>query len=96
MIERFVSYKEPYVFVEDKGIIFRTHVVMSGGMHILISDSKMDIPDVIYSDETMAFECSEEGAVSDWDHPLAGGKRVRTEDVIKDLQESNYRSLHLT
>ena len=90
MIDKFVKFKEP-VIIEDHdtkkgGIIFRTHVVMTDGRNLLISDSQHG-DGLYFIDETLVFPCDEEGNVTDWCE-VEGGRFSRTEDII-NLLNSN-------
>ena len=89
MIEKFLKFKEPTV-IEEKddrkgGIIFRSHVVMTGGQHLMISDAQHGTG-YAKIDETLAFPCNEEGEITEWSE-VAGGRMMRTEDVIRELNE---------
>lgn len=90
MIDKFVSFKEP-IILEDRsgikgGIVFRTHVITTDGKHLLISDACHG--NGIYAvDETLVFECDEEGTVTDWTE-VAGGRGMRTDDVIREMNET--------
>jgi hypothetical protein len=90
MIERFVKFKDP-VIIEDSdnkkgGIIFRTHVVMTDGRNLLISDARHG--DVIYAiNETLVFPCDEEGNITEWCE-VEGGRFSRTEEIINRLNSN--------
>lgn len=91
MIERFITFKEPHI-IEDKpdhkgGLLLRTHVVMSDGRHFVISDAKHGEGWGLV-DETLAFPSDPEGNITDWTE-VAGGRFVRTEDVINSLNEDD-------
>lgn len=90
MIEKFIKFKEPVIFggrdgAED-GIVFRTQVVMTDGRNLLISDAQHG-KGIYAVDETLVFQCDDEGEVTDWTE-VTGGRFARTEDIIKLLNES--------
>jgi hypothetical protein len=95
MIDKFVTFKEPVV-VEDRfendtlvhkgGIIFRSHVVMTDGRHYLISDSQHGSGRFAI-DETMVFPCDEDGNVASWEEGPWGGREMRTEQVVAEMNK---------
>jgi hypothetical protein len=90
MIDKFITFKEPHP-VEDTlafkgGMIFRTHVVMTDGRHLLISDAKHG-SGFAEIDETLVFECDESGTVTDWTE-IEGCRLARTEEIINRLNAS--------
>ena len=91
-IKKFISYKEPHPCDGEGGIIFRSHVVMSDGQHIMISDSRHG-SGFTQVDETLAFLCNEEGEITDWGE-VAGGRCVRTDLIVNELNDIGY-SPHL-
>lgn len=91
MIEKFISYKEPKPFISDGkeiGIIFRTRVLMTDGRYLVISDAQHS-EGLRKIDETLVFPCDEEGNVTEWIE-IAGGREVRTDEVIKILNSDQY------
>lgn len=89
MIEKFITFKEPNV-IEDcdgrkGGMLFRTHVVLVDGRHVLISDAQHG-EGMLRINETLAFPCDEEGNVTQWVE-VAGGRDLRTDDVIREMNE---------
>ena len=87
-IEKFVTYKEPVSMEENSGIIFRSHVVMSDGQHLIISDAQHG-NGYARVDETLVFLCDEVGAITSWSE-VAGGRTIRTDEVVNELNESGY------
>ena len=94
MIDKFITYKEPHV-IEDEddrkgGIIFRTVARLTDGKHVVISDANHG-EGMFLIDETLVFECDEEGTVKNWTE-LTGGRGIRTDEVIRMLnqEELNY------
>lgn len=91
MIDRFISYKEPKPFILDGkeiGIIFRTRVLMTDGRYLVISDAQHG-EGLRKIDETLVFPCDEEGSVTEWIE-IAGGRGVRTNEVVKILNSDQY------
>jgi hypothetical protein len=91
MIDRFITFKEPHI-IEDSdekkgGTIFRSHVVMTDGRHVLISDAKHG-SGFYEIDETLAFLCDENGNVSDWSE-VCGGRFARTEEIVTLLNQGS-------
>jgi len=93
MIDKFVTFKEPVVvedhfendtLVKKGGIIFRSHVIMTDGRHYLISDSRHG-SDRFAIDETMVFPCDEDGNVTKWEEGPWGGREMRTEEVVNQM-----------
>lgn len=93
MIDRFITFKEPVV-IEDEiengiltrkgGMIFRSHVVMTDGRHFSISDAQHGQGGFAI-DETLVFPCDEEGNVTEWQEGPWGGRAVRTEEVVRQM-----------
>jgi len=84
-IDKFLSYKDPHC--DDTRIVFNTHVVMSDGEHLLISDV---VDTGAYKiDETLVFRCNENGKIKEW-IDVQGARYSRTDDVIKMLNNNGY------
>jgi len=67
--------------------VFNTHVVMSDGEHLLISDV---VDTGAYKiDETLVFRCNENGKIKEW-IDVQGARYSRTDDVIKMLNNNGY------
>jgi len=92
-IKEFVAYKEPIPFESDgveSGIMFRSHVVMSDGQHLILSDAQHGTG-WLTVDETLVFKCDEGGTIVNWAE-VAGGRGIRTDEVVSELNESGYQS----
>lgn len=90
-IKKFITYKEPITFECHDGlggIIFRSHVIMSDDQHLLISDTQRG-KGFERIDETLVFMCDENGEVSGWSQ-VAGGRYLRTDEIVKSLNEEGY------
>jgi len=97
MIDRFVTFKEPTVvedhFENDKlvrkgGIIFRSHVIMTDGHHLIISDAQHG-SGMYEVNETLVFPCDDEGSISDWSEVSEwGGRFMRTEECINLMNQT--------
>jgi len=91
MIEKFITFKEPFPVEETPmskgGIIFRTHVLMTDGRHLLVSDAKHG-SGFSEIDETLVFECDESGDVTDWTE-VEGRKFARTEEILGILNSES-------
>ncbi len=96
MIDKFLKFKEPVViedhFENDKlvkkgGIIFRSHVVMTNGQHYMISDAQHG-NGMFEINETLVFQCDENGNVDDWQEGPWGGRGTRTEEVINQMNRN--------
>lgn len=89
MIAKFITYKEPHKVTgengEETGIMFRSHVLMGDGRHLVISDAQHGTG-LYRIDETLVFPCDEEGQVTEWQE-VEGGRGMRTDEVIKILNE---------
>jgi len=93
VIDRFITFKEPVV-IEDEiengiltrkgGMIFRSHVVMTDGRHFSISDAQHGQGGFAIN-ETLVFPCDEEGNVTEWQEGPWGGREVRTEEVVNQM-----------
>lgn len=87
MIAKFITYKEPHRVTgekgEETGIMFRSHVLMSDGRHLVISDAQHGVG-LYRIDETLVFPCDEEGRVTEW-HEVEGGRGMRTDEVVRIL-----------
>lgn len=83
MIEKFITFKDPVVIegTDNDGIIFRTHVKLTSGVHLMISECKRK--NYI---GTSSFLCSEDGKVTSWERTL-GNVNVTTEDIMSQLNE---------
>jgi len=96
VIDKFLKFKEPHV-IEDEldgdnllrkgGIIFRSHVVMTDGKHFAISDAQHG-HGMFAIDETLVFPCDEEGNVTEWTEEPWGGRYMRTEEVVSQMNRS--------
>ena len=96
MIDRFISFKEPVVIddvvengilVRKGGMIFRGHVVLTDGRHFSISDAQHGQGGFAV-DETLVFQCDEEGHVTDWEEAPWGGRGMRTEAVVVEMNRT--------
>jgi hypothetical protein len=95
VIDRFITFKEPVV-IEDcfengtlarkGGMIFRSHVVMTDGRHFTISDAQHG-HGMFAINETLVFPCDEDGNVTEWIEQW-GGRELRTEEVVNQMNES--------
>jgi hypothetical protein len=89
MIAKFITYKEPHKVTgengEETGIMFRSHVLMSDGRHLAISDAQHGVG-LYRIDETLVFPCNESGEITNWTE-VAGGREMRTDEVVKNLNE---------
>ena len=91
-ISHFVTYKEPVPLTREDltGIIFRSHVVMSDGQNLIISDSQHG-DGWARVNETLVFRCDSDGTITDWSE-VGGGRELRTDEVVNELNESGYWS----
>jgi hypothetical protein len=94
-VDRFISYKlpvpvEPYTDSSAEDIIFKTHLVMTDGQHLMISDAQHGSGWAAI-DETLVFMCDESGDIKDWVE-VAGGRMTRTDQIVSDLNQYGYRN----
>lgn len=79
---------ESYTDPSAEDIIFKTHVVMTDGQHLMISDTQRG-SGYTRIDETLVFMCDQDGNVVDWTE-VAGSRCARTDQVISDLNQHGY------
>ena len=84
MIEKFITFKEPHVIegTDDDGIIFRTHVRMTHGEYLMISEVKRK--DYVGA---ALFVCDEKSCILNWEKTF-GRANMTTEDIISYLNNS--------
>lgn len=94
-IDRFITYKFPMPvdpMMTDQavgGMSYKTHVVMTDGQHLMISDTQRG-PGYARIDETLVFMCDQGGDITDWTE-VAGSRCARTDQIVSDLNEYGYR-----
>ena len=93
-VDRFISYKFPmpvesYTDPSTEDIIFTTHVVMTDGQHLMISDTQRGAG-YTRIDETLVFMCDQDGNIINWSE-VAGSRCARTDQIVSDLNEYGYR-----
>lgn len=94
-INDFLTYKVPTTIERSTrnagGVIYKTHVVMSDGQNLLISDEQHG--DGVYKiDETLVFTCDESGNINSWAE-VAGSRNARTDEIIRELNKYGYRKI---
>jgi hypothetical protein len=84
VIEKFITFKEPHVIegTDGDGIIFRTHVRMTRGEYLMISEVKRK--DYVGA---ASFVCDEKACILNWEKTF-GRENMTTEDIISYLNNS--------
>ena len=81
---------ESYTDPSAEDIIFTTHVVMTDGQHLMISDTQRGAG-YTRIDETLVFMCDQDGNIINWSE-VAGSRYARTDQIVSDLNEYGYRN----
>ena len=94
-INNFLTYKVPTTIERSThnagGMIYKTHVVMSDGQNLLISDAQHG-NGVYKIDETLVFTCDESGNINSWTE-VAGSRNARTDEIVCELNKYGYRKI---